>query len=32
MFSRRLIALALASTLFAAPAFAQDDAKAYPNR
>ncbi len=32
MFSRRLIALALASTLFAAPAFAQDDAKDYPNR
>ncbi|MEW6449753.1 MAG: tripartite tricarboxylate transporter substrate binding protein [Pseudomonadota bacterium] len=32
MFLRRLIALALASTLFAVPAFAQDDAKDYPNR
>jgi tripartite-type tricarboxylate transporter receptor subunit TctC len=32
MFSRRLIALALASTLFAAPALAQDAAKDYPNR
>mgnify|MGYP003335364898 CR=1 FL=1 len=32
LLSRRLIALAFASTLFAAPSFAQDDAKDYPNR
>ena len=32
LLSRRLIALAFASTLFAAPLFAQDDAKDYPNR